>query len=108
MDEQEFQLRAEKALEELDQALGDATDRYDFEPDSQAGALSVEFEEPPGKFVFSPNSPVRQIWISAHSTSFKLDWDAGRGGFVLPETGQGLRDLTAELIGKQIGEDVTL
>ena len=108
MDEQEFQLRADEALEELDQALGDATDRYDFEPDFQAGALSVEFEEPPGKFVFSPNAPVRQIWISAHSTSFKLDWDAVRSGFVLTETGQGLRELTAELIGRQIGEDVTL
>lgn len=108
MDEQEFQLRADEALEDLDQALGDAADRYDFEPDFQAGALSVEFEDPPGKFVFSPNAPVRQIWISAHSTSFKLDWDAGCGGFVLPETGQGLRELTAELIGRQIGEDVTL
>ncbi len=108
MDEREFQLHADEALAGLDQALGDATDQYDFEPDFQAGALSVEFDDPPAKFVFSPNSPVRQIWISAHSTSYKLDWNANREGFVLESTGQGLRELTAELIRKQLGEKVTL
>ena len=33
----------------------------------------------------SPNAPVRQIWVSAHSKSFKLDWDAAKEAFVLRE-----------------------
>jgi CyaY protein len=42
---------------------------------------------------------VQQIWISALSTSFKLDWDAGAGLFVLPRTGEHLQPLVDRLIG---------
>jgi frataxin-like iron-binding protein CyaY len=51
---------------------------------------------------------VRQIWVSAHSKSYKLDWDAGRDTFVLSATGQSLTDLLGEAITQQIGEEVTL
>ena len=56
----------------------------------------------------SPNSPVRQIWVSAHSKSFKLDWDDGRGAFVLPDTGQTLTELIQSAISQQLGEEVAL
>lgn len=108
IDEQLWQLKVDEALEDLDEALGEAADRHNFEPDFQAGALTVEFEDPPARFVISPNSPVRQVWVSALTTSFKLDWDGGQNAFVLPETGQTLKALMAEVIGKQIGEDVEL
>jgi len=108
MDEQEFQLKADEALADLDGALGEAADRHDIEPDFAAGTLTVEFDDPPAKFVVSPNSPVRQIWVSALTTSFKLDWEAERGEFVLGETGQSLKELMAEVIGKQLGESVEL
>jgi CyaY protein len=48
--------------------------------------------------VITPNTPVRQIWISALSTSFKLDWDATAGAFVLPRTGEKLIPLVDRLI----------
>jgi CyaY protein len=54
--------------------------------------------------VISPNAPVRQIWISALATSFKLDW-AGED-FVLAKTGEGLKTLVARLINQQLGEEV--
>jgi CyaY protein len=56
----------------------------------------------------SPNSPVSQIWVSAHSKSFKLDWDPGRAAFVLAGTGQTLADLMADAVGKQLGQEVAL
>ena len=108
MDEQEFERRAEEALDALDGALGAAAEEYDFEPDFQVGALTVEFEDPPAKFVVSPNRPVRQIWVSALLTSFKLGWDEGQGTFVLEKTGQTLAELMEEVIGKQLGVDVKL
>jgi len=58
----------------------------------------VMFEEPAVKFVITPNTPVRQIWISALSTSFKLDWDATAEAFVLPRTGEKLIPLVDRLI----------
>jgi len=108
MDEQEFKTRAEQALEDLNRRLAPAAEEHEFEVDFNAGALAVEFESPPAKFVVSPNSPVRQIWVSAHSKSFKLDWDPARDTFVLPATTQSLAELLGEAVGKQIGEEVRL
>jgi iron donor protein CyaY len=108
MTEQEFQARSVEALESLARKLAKASDEHDFESDMNAGALSVEFEEPKAKFVVSPNSPVRQIWVSAHSRSFKLDWDEAKTSFVHPETGLTLDGLMADAISKQIGEPVEL
>jgi frataxin-like iron-binding protein CyaY len=65
-------------------------------------------EEPPAKFVVSPNAPVRQIWVSALTKSFKLDWDAARKAFVLPHNGQTLKNLMGEVITLQLGEAVEL
>ncbi len=107
MEEQEFQLRADEALRNLYKALAQASDQHDFEAD-YGGALTVEFEDPPAKFVVSPNSPVRQIWVSAHSKSFKLDWDAGRREFVLQDSGESLKALIQGAISKQLGEPVIL
>ncbi len=108
MDEQEFKTRADEALHGLYRKLSRASDQYDFEPDFNAGALAIEFEEPKAKFVISPNTPVRQIWVSAHSKSFKLDWNAPRSAFVLPDTNQTLEELIASAIEKLIGEPVVL
>lgn len=107
LDEQEFKLRADESLTSLYNALAEASDRHDFETDF-GGALTVEFSAPPAKFVISPNSPVRQIWVSAQSRSFKLDWAPDRGEFVLPETGESLRELVGAAVGRQLGESVDL
>src|SRR5947209_16670984 len=101
MDEHEFKTQADAALEGLYKKLSAASDRYEFEPDFNAGALAIEFEEPKAKFVVSPNAPVRQVWVSAHSKSFKLAWDGSRQTFVLPETNQSLDDLIASAISQQ-------
>ncbi len=108
MDEQEFKKQADLALESLYKKLSAATDKYDFEPDFNAGALSIEFEEPKARFVVSPNSPVRQIWVSAHSKSFKLDWVPAQNAFILPETSQTLEQMIAGAISKHLGEDIQL
>jgi len=108
MDEFLFQRRAEQALTELITALGGASERHGFEADFNAGALTIEFEGPPGKFVVSPNSPVRQIWVSANVKSYKLDWDESRNAFVLSSTGQSLVELMGAAIGEYLGEEVQL
>jgi iron donor protein CyaY len=108
MDEQEFKTRADEALTGLYKRLASASDEFEFETDFSSGALAVEFESPPGKFVISPNAPVRQIWVSAHSKSFKLDWDSVQSTFVLPSSGQTLAELVADAISQQIGEEVSL
>src|SRR6201993_227641 len=100
MDEQEFRRAAENALDALKRHLIEREEEDDagFEVEEQNGVLNVSFEEPPGKFVITPNTPVRQIWISALSTSFKLDWDAASSTFILPRSGEKLIPLVDRLI----------
>ncbi len=99
-DELEFRKVCESALDALKKHLiaREEDDEAGFEVEEQNGVLNVLFEDPPGKFVITPNTPVRQIWISALSTSFKLDWDAKASAFVLPKTGEQLMPLVDRLI----------
>jgi CyaY protein len=108
MDDQEFKNRADQSLQALYRRLSAASDDGAFEADFNAGALTIEFEEPPGKFVISPNAPVHQIWVSAHSKSYKLDWDSVQNDFVLLSSGDTLTELIQDAIAKQLGEEVTL
>jgi frataxin-like iron-binding protein CyaY len=68
----------------------------------------VEFEDPHARFVVSPNSPVKQIWVSALNKSFKLDFDLAQNTFVLRETGQTLTDLITSVVGQQLGKSIAL
>ena len=109
MDDQEFRRNADAAIEALKQSLLRAEDSAEIEVEENAGALKVNFEAPPATFVISPNSAVRQIWISALATSFKLDWSSEKNAFVLAKTGEDLKALVARLINQQLGEEaVTL
>ncbi|HCC56226.1 MAG TPA: iron donor protein CyaY [Solibacterales bacterium] len=107
LDEQQFKTRADQALNDLHRGLMHAGDQHGFESDTNSGALTIEFEDGT-RFVVSPNSPVRQIWVSALMRSFKLDWEDARGAFVYPETGATLQDLTATVIAQQLGEPIAL
>ncbi len=108
MDELEFHRRADAALEDLSKKLAVASEDADFSADFNSGALQIEFDDPPAKFVVSPNSPVRQIWVSAHSKSFKLAWEDSKTAFVLPETGETLVEVIRDAIEKQLGEEIVL
>ena len=100
MDELEFRRTAESALDALKRHLieREEDEAAGFEVEEQNGVLNVVFDEPPGKFVITPNSPVRQIWISALSTSFKLDWNGEASAFVLSRTGERMTPLVDRLI----------
>jgi frataxin len=104
LDENAFRKHSDTALNSLKQALITAEESADFEVEDQAGALHISFDDG-GKFVISPNAPVRQIWISALSTSFKLDWSETDQGFVLQKTGEQLKPLVARLVNQQLGEE---
>ncbi len=105
MDEIDFRKRADVALDSLKKSLMEAEESADLEVEDQSGALHLSFEDR-SKFIISPNAPVRQIWISALATSFKLDWSDAEQDFVLSKTGEKLKILVARLINQQLGEDL--
>src|SRR5438477_12086391 len=95
--EQEFRLEADRALERAQRSLLTLADEEDFEVELQNGVLQVVFEQPASsKFVVSPNAPVRQVWVSAMSRSFKLSWSAASSRFELD--GESLDALLIRLV----------
>jgi iron donor protein CyaY len=109
MDEVKFRQESDKALETLKQALIRAEEDGGFEAEEKNGVLNVLFEDDSAKFVFTPNTPVRQVWISAQSTSFKLDWNEERHAFTLPRTGEDLLALTQRLLREHLqNESISL
>jgi iron donor protein CyaY len=104
LDEIAFRNHADAALLALKNSLIDAEEAGGFEADERNGVLNVLFEDGGTKFVFTPNTPVRQIWISALTTSFKLDWNEAETAFVLPKTGESLLKLTERLLREHTGD----
>ena len=67
-------------------------------PTGRINLGNILFEDGSSKFVVTPNTPIRQIWISAQATSFKLEWSEAQAAFVLPKTGEALLPLTQRLL----------
>jgi iron-sulfur cluster assembly protein CyaY len=109
LEEKDFQRKADAAFEDLKKRLLTLGDEQGFDVEGQSGKLEVIFEEPEeAKFVISPNTPVREIWISALSTSFKLGWSDARNSFVHEKTGEDLIGVMKRVISQQLGTQVQL
>jgi iron donor protein CyaY len=105
IDEAHFRREADRALESLKQSLIDAEEDGGFEAEDNNGVLNVLFDDGTTKFVFTPNTPVRQVWISARTTSFKLDWADDAKAFLLPKTGETLKSLTQRLLREHLADE---
>ncbi len=109
MDEHDFRTKCDAALDALRKRLLELGDEHGFEVEGEGGKLEVLFEEPEeARFVISPNTPVRQIWISALSTSFKLGWSDAAGDFVLDKTGENLNQVMSRILTQQLGAAVAV
>jgi iron donor protein CyaY len=104
IDEPTFRRVSDQALESLKQSLIKVEETGGFEAEDNNGVLNVLFEDGGTKFVFTPQTPVRQIWISARTTSFKLDWSEETSAFILPKTGEPLLKLTQRLLQEQLDD----
>ena len=107
MDDQEFQKKAEFAFDALRSRLLEIGDENDFEVEGWSGKLEIEFEdEDETRFVISPNAPVRQIWISALTTSFKLAWSDSAQAFVQEKTGENLNQVMSRILTEKLGKPI--
>src|SRR5207302_6435223 len=109
LDEQDFRRKADTAFDDLKRRLLMLGDEHGFDVEGESGKLEVIFEEPEeAKFVVSPNTPVREIWISALSTSFKLGWSDSKNAFVSEKTGEYLLEVMSCVVSQQLGAPVKL
>ncbi|HXQ96868.1 MAG TPA: iron donor protein CyaY [Candidatus Limnocylindrales bacterium] len=109
MTDQEFRHRCDSAMEGLRKRLQQLGDEFGFEVEGEVGRLDLLFEEPEEtRFVISPNAPVRQIWISALTTSFKLGWSDAAKTFTLEKSGETLAQVMSRILTQQLGSTVTV
>lgn len=103
LSEQDFRIKADQAIENVQRTLMPLADEGGFEVELQNGVLHIVFEEPaPAKFVVSPNAPVRQIWLSAMSRSYKLTWSSERSSFEID--GEPLNTLIDRLVRQYLSQ----
>src|SRR5262249_4183518 len=88
----------QEALPALDEILGVDCELVDTK-------MTVNIAKPKTQWVISTNSGARQIWIAALTKSWKLDED-GKGGFVLKETGQSLKQVVAYCLDQHFGKKI--
>ena len=109
MDEHEFHNKCEAALEALRRRLLELGDEHGFEVEGEGEKLEILFEEPEeARFIISPNTAARQIWISALATSFKLGWSEAASAFVLESTGENLHQMMGRILSQQLGSLVAV
>ena len=105
IDEATFRRESDLALESLKQSLIAAEDddgTFEFEDNN--GVMNIIFENGSSKFVITPNTPIRQVWISAQSTSYKLEWAEATNAFTLTKTGEDLKTLTQRLLREHLND----
>ena len=105
IDEATFRRESDRALESLKQSLIAAEDddgTFEFEDNN--GVMNIIFENGSSKFVITPNTPIRQVWISAQATSFKLDWSDTANAFTFPKTGEDLKTLIQRLLREHLND----
>ena len=107
-EEQEFRQHADQTIANLYRLLLSASDDYEFDVHLAGGALTVEFERPPAKFVISPKQAARQIWFAARAKSYKLDWDIVEASFTLNASGETLKEVVEKAVSEQLGEEISL
>jgi iron donor protein CyaY len=105
IDEATFRRESDRALESLKQSLISAEDddgTFEFEDNN--GVMNIIFENGSAKFVITPNTPIRQVWISAKATSYKLDWTESGHAFTFAKTGEDLKTLTQRLLREHLSD----
>jgi iron donor protein CyaY len=105
IDEATFRRESDRALESLKKSLIAAEDdNGTFEFEDNNGVMNIIFENGSSKFVITPNTPIRQVWISAQATSFKLDWNETTSAFTLTKTNEDLKTLTQRLLREHLSD----
>jgi len=105
IDEATFRRESDRALESLKQSLIAAEDDSgSFEFEDNNGVMNIVFENGSSKFVITPNTPIRQVWVSAQATSFKLDWSEAAAAFTLARSGEALTPLIQRLLREHLND----
>lgn len=106
----ELAARARQALQDLYKELLIAAEDYGLAVRLDGDVIKVSTRgrgARPAKVTIEARTS-GQVWIHASSELSKLDWDVVENDFVLGATAQTLKQVAAEVLSREFGEDITL
>jgi iron donor protein CyaY len=98
---------AKKRLVELEDLLLALDEELNIDCELVDTKMTVSIAKPKAQWVISTNSGAKQIWMAALTKSWKLDED-GKGGFVLKDSGQSLKEVVSHCLTQQLGKKIEL
>lgn len=104
MDVKDFHTLSAKALEHIDNALGEA-DLDDLDIQRSGDVMTLTFADG-GRFVINAHSAALQVWMAAGTTAWHFDYEDGR--WIARRTGDELMATVARVVGEKLGARVTV
>ena len=109
MDRKTFYRESSRALEHIDEVLGDL-EHEQLDVSLAGDVLTLGFSDG-GKFVINAHSAAGQIWMAAGTTAWHFDYDGGEaegGSWIAHKTGDELMKTVARVVGDKLGEAIAL
>lgn len=106
MERARFFKLSSKALEHIDETLGDL-EHEALDVDLAGDVLTIAFSDG-SKFVINAHSAAGQIWMAADKNAWHFDYEEDSEKWVAHKSGDELMDTVARTVGAKLGLDITL
>ena len=104
MDRKTFYAESNKALQHIDDVLGDL-EHEQLDVNLAGDVLTLVFDNG-DKFVINAHSAAGQIWMAAGTTAWHFDLEEGR--WIAHKTNDELMSTVARVVGDKLGESIEL
>lgn len=105
MERGRFAKLSSKALEHLDDWLGDL-EHEDLDVDLAGDVLTLAFSDG-GKFIINAHSAAGQIWMAANKDAWHFDYDEARDRWIASKTDDELMATVARVVGARLGQTIS-
>ena len=106
MDRKIFSTESSKALQHIDEVLGDL--EHELLDVSLAGdVLTLAFEDG-GTFVINAHSAAKQVWMAAGTTAWHFDFVSESSRWIAGKTDDELMATVSRVVGAKLGQSIEL
>lgn len=106
MERRRFIELSSKALEHIDERLGDL-EHEDLDVDLAGDVLTLDFTDGV-KFIINAHSAAGQIWMAANKDAWHFDYEEAGDRWVAAKTGDELMATVARTVGDRLGQPISL
>lgn len=106
MDRKTFAIESARALEFLDEQLGDL-EHEKLDVNLAGDVLTLSFDDG-DTFIINAHSAAGQVWMAAGTQAWHFDFDAQSSKWIASKTDDELMATAAKVVGEKLGEPISL